>query len=287
MATTKPVVDLLYAMSLPPAEAVAYFKQKGLRVSENWYDILDRVHDQVFTVAHCARLDVLQAIRNEVAKALEKGTSFTEFKRTLTPVLKAKGWWGEAIDKATGEIHTYPNSSKPVQLGSPWRLKLIYDVNLQASFMAGRHARQLENVADRPYWMYVAVMDIKTRAHHRVLHGRVFRYDDPFCSAFYAPNGYFCRCRMRALSADQVGDGKGQTPLSSSAGRFDWIDVPLSKRDPAAGTTTVARFEYAPGKYVTTDPGWSHAPGTAWKPDLTRYDADLVQQYRSAREAQR
>lgn len=280
MATTKPTVDLLYAMTLPPAEAVAYFKQKGLKVSENWYDILNGVHDKVFTVAHCARLDVLQAIRDEVVKALEKGTSFAEFKKTLMPVLKAKGWWGQAIDTDSGEIHTYPNSSKPVQLGSPWRLKLIYDVNLQAGFMAGRRARQLENVADRPYWMYVAVMDSRTRPHHRALHGRVFRHDDPFCSAFYPPNGYRCRCRMRALSADQVGDGKKQTLLSSSAGRLDSIEVPLSKRDPAAGTTAVARFEYLPGKYVTTDPGWNHAPGARWQPDLARYDADLVQQYR-------
>ena len=281
MPTPDQGFDLLYAMSLPPAEAVAYFKQKGLQVSENWYDLLGEIHGKVFTVANVARLDVLQAIRDELKRAMYGNVAFSEFKKRLTPILQVKGWWGKAIDMETGEIlKTYPGTTVPVQYGSPWRLKLIYDANLQSSFMAGRRARQLENASERPYWMYIAVMDSKTRPQHRALHGRVFRYDDPFYEAFYSPNGYRCRCRVRTLSPDQVGSGPGQTPLSTSKGRLDQVDVPLSTRNPDAGTTKVARFEYATGKYVTPDPGWSHPPGSTWKPELKRYDADLVEQYR-------
>lgn len=280
MATTNKGIDLLYAMTLPPVEAVDYFRQKGLQVSDNWYDLLGEVHTRVFTVARVTRLDVLQAIRDALREAVSNKIGFAEFKKNLIPTLKAKGWWGQAIDRETGEIlKTYPGTTVPVQYGSPWRLKLIYDVNLQSSFMAGRRARQRENVADRPYWMYVAVMDSRTRPHHRALHGRVFRHDDPFYGAFYPPNGYRCRCRVRALSADQVGSAAGQTPLSTSAGRLDQIDVPLSKRNPDAGAAKVARFAYAPGKYVSADPGWSHPPGALWQPNLSRYDADLVKQY--------
>jgi uncharacterized protein with gpF-like domain len=135
--------------------------------------------------------------------------------------------------------------------------------------------------------MYVAVMDSRTRTQHRVLHGRVFRYDDPFYGAFYPPNGYRCRCRVRTLSADRVGSGPGQTPLSSSAGRLDQVEVALSKTNPDAGTTQVARYMLtSPGyprqlrQYVQVDPGWSHSPGSTWTPVLERYDADLVEQYR-------
>lgn len=288
MATIDPSFDLLYAMTLPPAEAVTYFKQKGLKVSENWYDLLGEIHSKVFTVANCARLDVLQAIRDELKKAMNGNVSFAEFKKTLTPILQAKGWWGKAIDMETGEItKMYPGTTRPVQYGSPWRLKLIYDVNLQTSFMAGRRARQLENVASRPYWMYVAVMDSRTRPTHRVLNGRVFRYDDPFYGAFYPPNGYRCRCRVRTLSSDQVGNDAGQTPLSSSAGRIDQVEVPLSKTNPDAGTTKVDRYMLTPPgypkqlrQYVQADPGWSHAPGASWQPDLNQYDPDLLDQYR-------
>jgi len=280
MATTDGF-DLYYAMTLPPVEAVAYFRQKGLRVSENWYDLLDEIHSKVFTVAHCARLDVLQDIRDELKKAMNGNVSFAEFKKTLTPILQAKGWWGKAIDYETGEIlERYPGTGNIVRYGSPWRLKLIYDVNLQTSFMAGRRARQLENVESRPYWMYVAVMDSRTRTTHQTLNGRVFRHDDPFYGAFYPPNGYRCRCRVRALAPHQVGDVPGQTPLSTSVGRLDRVDVPLSASNPDAGTTKVARFQHQPGKYVTTDPGWSSPPGSLWQPTLDRYDADLVEQYR-------
>ncbi len=286
-----PSFDLLYAMTLPPAEAVAYFKQKGLKVSENWYDLLGEIHSKVFTVANCAKLDVLQDIRDELKKAMSGNVGFSEFKKTLIPTLQAKGWWGKAIDPSTGEItQMYPGSSKPVQYGSPYRLKLIYDVNLQTSFMAGRRTRQLENVESRPNWMYVAVMDSRTRPAHRALNGLVFRYDDPFYRAFYPANGYKCRCRVRALSPDQVGSGTGQFPLLSSTGRMDKVTVPLSKTNPNAGTTQVDRFMLTPPgspthlrQYVQTDPGWNHPPGASWQPDLSRYDADLVEQYKKAK----
>lgn len=281
MATIDPSVDLLYAMKLPPAEAVAYFKQKGLRVTENWYDLLGEIHSKVFTVANCARLDVLQDIRDELKKAIDGNVSFSQFKKTLTPVLQAKGWWGKAIDPSTGEItKMYPGTSRPVQYGSPWRLKLIYDQNLQTAFQAGRRARQMESVDSRPYWMYVAILDGRTRPAHRALNGRVFRYDDPVWTYIYPPNGFRCRCRVRTVDPSMIGMGKGQIPLSSSAGKLDFVDAPISKTNPDAGTTRVARFQISPGQYMTTDPGWDHAPGASWTPDLKRYDADLVAQYR-------
>ena len=275
--------ELLYAMNLPPAQAVAFFERKGLVITENWYDLLGEVHNRAFTVAQVAKLNVLQDIRDAMLSAMEAGQTFSEFKKGLQPLLEQKGWWGQAIDSETGEIlKTYPGTNRPVRYGDPQRLKLIYDVNLQNAFMAGRRERQLSNIDDRPYWQYVAVMDSKTRPSHRALNGRVFRYDDPFWQSFYPPNGYRCRCRVRALSSDEVGMGSGQTPQSSSRGRLSWVNVPLSKTNPAAGTTNMRRFEYAPGQHVATDAGWSHAPDVAPHPDLSRYHADLVVAYRKA-----
>lgn len=273
--------ELLYAMNLPLAEAVAFFERKGLVITENWYDVLGEVHNRAFTVAQVAKLDVLQDIRDAMLSAMQTGQSFSAFKKGLQPLLEQKGWWGRAVDAETGEIlKTYPGTNRPVRYGDPQRLKLIYDTNLQSAFMAGRRERQLGNVDDRPYWEYVAVMDSRTRPSHRALNGRVFRYDDPFWQSFYPPNGYRCRCRVRALSGDEVGLGRGQTPLSSSRGRLSWTAVPRSRIHPDAGSTKVRRFEYAPGQYVATDAGWSHAPDAANLPDLSRYHTDLVAAYR-------
>lgn len=271
--------DLAYAMTLPPAEAVAYFHQKGLRVSENWHDIRDEVHDQVFTVAGVMRLDVLQDIRDAVQGAVQGNVSFAEFKRQLTPILKRKGWWGPAIDWETGEIHTYPGTSRAREQGSPRRLKLIYDANLQASFMAGRRARQLDAVATHPYWEYVAVMDSRTRPEHRVLNGRVFRYDDPFWQHFYPPNGYRCRCRVRARMDRDIGPGADQIQGSESGNKLNQVEIPVSRTNPDLGTAKVWRYEYSVGRFVQTDIGWGKAPGAVWQPDLTRIDADLRAQF--------
>jgi hypothetical protein len=71
-------------------------------------------------------------------------------------------------------------------------------------YSAGRWAEQMENVDDRPYWMYTGINDSHTRKSHLALHGLVLRYDDPFWQAFYPPNGWRCRCGVIALSAADV-----------------------------------------------------------------------------------
>ncbi|OZI14614.1 phage head morphogenesis protein, partial [Sodalis-like symbiont of Philaenus spumarius] len=53
------------------------------------------------------------------------------------------------------------------------RLETIYRTNLTTLYNAGRWAEMRENVAARPYWMYVAIRDNRTRKSHLALHGRV------------------------------------------------------------------------------------------------------------------
>ena len=186
-----PKVDLAYCMSLPPKKAVAYLKNKGYAITWHWEELWQDAHAQAFTVAKATRLDILQDIREAVEKALAEGKTFAWFKKELTPVLQAKGWWGkqEHVDADTGEI-------SQVQLGSPWRLQTIFRTNLQTAYMAGRWQTQIENVDDRPYWRYVAILDGRTRPSHRAMNGKVLRYDDPFWQSFYPPNGWGCRCRV-------------------------------------------------------------------------------------------
>ncbi|MGL9774579.1 MAG: phage head morphogenesis protein [Sodalis sp. (in: enterobacteria)] len=86
----------------------------------------------------------------------------------------------------------------------PYRLKTIFRTNTQSAYMAGRYQRLRENVDQRPYWRYVAVMDSHTRPGHAAGHGRVFRYDNTGWDTLFPLNGYNCRCRVRALTADQL-----------------------------------------------------------------------------------
>ena len=179
----------------PPAEAVRFFESKGFAIGFDWRDIWQQEHARAFTVAKVMRLDILQDIRGEVDRAIRQGTTLADFKKRLTPLLQEKGWWGrtEAVDPLTGEIRN-------VQLGSPRRLNTIFDTNVRTAHAAGRWERIERTKGARPFLLYVAVIDDRTRPEHRAWHHIVRPVDDSFWSSFYPPNGWHCRCIVRQLS---------------------------------------------------------------------------------------
>ncbi len=268
-----PKVDLAYCMTLPPKKAVAYLKGKGYAVTWDWEELWQDAQAQAFTVAKATRLDILQDIRDAVEKAIAEGRTLAWFAKELTPVLQAKGWWGrqEHVDTDTGEV-------SQVQLGSPWRLQTIYRTNLQTAYMAGRFQEQLANVDDRPYWMYVAILDGRTRPSHRAMNGKVFRYDDPIWQYLYPPNGWGCRCRIIALSADDV--AKRGLKVESSAGKLgSMMKLVSEKTGEMREVATYRATDPVTRRQITVAPdvGWSYNAGAAaWQPDPKRYTGDLA-----------
>lgn len=257
--------DILAAFGMEPAAAVAFLRGKGYVISDSWTDVWQEAHTRAFTVAHVATTDVLEDIREAVDDALASGKTVKQFKDALTPTLQAKGWWGKAVDQETGEIlKAYPGTIKPVQLGSPRRLEIIYQTNMQTAFQAGRYKGMKAAVVTHPYWQYVAVMDNRTRPDHRSLDGMVLRHDDAIWDSIYPPNGFRCRCRVRPVSEAALhSEGWG---VVSSDGYIQRIEVPKSKRNPQAGTATVTRFQHpSMPKPFITDPGWDYNPATGKK----------------------
>jgi SPP1 gp7 family putative phage head morphogenesis protein len=247
-----PDVDLAYAFGLPPGKAIEYFQAKGYKIGWDWHETLDAAHAKAFTVAKVMQVDILQDIRAALDKALVDGSTLAQFKKELIPALKSKGWWGEIVNEQTGELAYI----------TPRRLNTIYLANLQTAYMTGRYRSQMENAKNRPYWMYVAVMDGRTRPAHRALSGKVFRYDDPIWSYIYPPNGFRCRCRVQALSTADLAE-KG-LKVESSAGKLDMVETQLNK---AGATTTVARYrgvdEFGKSFTFSPDAGWNYNPGAS------------------------
>jgi SPP1 gp7 family putative phage head morphogenesis protein len=178
---------------LPFLEALGAFKAKGLKVSpDSFRDVWAAQHVQAFTVARVTAMDVLEDIRGEVEKALEKGVSLGTFKRDLSRILAAKGWLARR------------DEADPGRRLPPWRLETIYRTNMQAAYSTGRYQQMLDVAQDRPYWRYVAVMDGRTRPSHAAQNGKVFRFDHPFWDRWYPPNGYNCRCTVVSISAREM-----------------------------------------------------------------------------------
>jgi SPP1 gp7 family putative phage head morphogenesis protein len=180
---------------LPPAEAIAYFRRKGLLPSFAWEDVWQEEHARAFTVAKAVQREVLEDIRAALDRALSEGRTLEQFREELTPLLQARGWWGvqEMTDPLTGE-------AGPVQLGSPRRLRTIFEVNMRSAYQAGRWERIERVKATMPFLRYVAVQDDRTRDEHRAWHGVVLPVDDPWWNSHYPPCGWRCRCTVTQMN---------------------------------------------------------------------------------------
>lgn len=249
-------IDLGYAATLEPKEAVAYFRAKGQHIGWNWYETAADAHARSFTVAKASRVDILTTIQAEVKKAVSQGISQQEFIRDLTPRLQKLGWWGKQV------IVDSAGNAETVQLGSPRRLALIYNVNTRVAYNVGRYAQLMNSADTHPFWQYVAVMDSRTRPSHAALNGLVFRYDDPFWKTHYPPNGWNCRCRVRALSQERM-DALGLTVTQGE----QYLTTKKIRAAVDRATGEMIEMDvttFADGaRVMTPDAGWSYNPGSA------------------------
>ena len=227
---------------VPPKEALEYFRAKGWKVGFDHRDVWRQEHAYAFTVAKAMELDVLQTIRGEVDKALAEGRTLRQFQRDLEPMLQRQGWWGvkELRDPVTGEL-------RPVQLGSPRRLRTIYRANLRTARAAGQWERAQRNLRTHPYLVYRLGPSREHREQHVAWDGLVLPADDPWWNTHMPPNGWGCKCRVRQVSRREAARLGGPVEAPKVTTR-EW-------RNRRTG-----RVERVP---VGIDPGWDTNPGVA------------------------
>lgn len=207
-----------------PKEALAYIKNKGWQPGFSYLDVFAEEHAFSFTVAKAMEIDVLTTIRAEVESAIEAGRTLAQFRRDLEPMLQRLGWWGrpEMTDPLTGK-------NKTVQLGSPRRLKTIYDTNLRAARSAGQEERMQRTKAALPYALYLLGPSREHRQEHAGWHGTLLPIDHPWWDSHTPQLGYGCKCRRR-----QVGESEAQRLIA------DGVPAPNRKQiaNPKTGLPT-------------------------------------------------
>lgn len=241
---------------LPPQKALEFFRGKGLAASFDWRDMLHEEHDRDFTVAKMLDLDLLAEVRRAVDRAEAEGWTLKRFRAELRPRLEAAGWWGKKAmaDPDTGE-------EKLVQLGSPRRLKIIYDTNLRTSYAAGHWARIEANAARRPFVMYSAILDERTRPQHAAWNGTILPWNHAWWRTHTPPCGWNCRCTVVSLSQrdlDRMGRTVSEPPPSAD---YEWTN-------PRTGE--VFRIP------VGIDPGWGYAPGASRRAESARLALEKI-----------
>lgn len=172
-------------IGVPPVEAIRHFRSKGFHLGFSWLDTAANEHLASFTVAKVARMDILVDIWTAADRAIAEGSTFRQFQQQLEPILRKKGWWGrqEVIDPKTGERVL-------AELGTPRRLRIIYDTNIRMATARGRWER-FERLRDSfPYLRYIAVLDARTRPEHMAWHDTVLPMDHPWWKTHAPPNGW-------------------------------------------------------------------------------------------------
>lgn len=261
-----------YTPGPPPRDALDWFRAKGLKPSFDWADVWREEHAVAFTVAKMLHLDLLADVRAEVDRALAEGLTFHDFQKRLAPVLQEKGWWGvkELTDPLTGE-------TKQVQLGSPRRLRVIYDTNLRTARAAGQWARIRRTQNSHPYLLYTVGPSREHRPEHLSWHGTLLPVDDPWWKTHFVPNGWGCKCRIRQISRREhdrlVKTGLPVPPNAATQELDPETGLPTGRRVRATVPvkTTAPKLSTVEWVHPRTgtvmdvprgiDPGWDYNPG--------------------------
>ncbi len=191
----------LYAslFHMDKTQLIEYFNKKGYAITSNWDDLWQQAHAHAKTIAGETKVTILEEVFNGIEKGLKKNHNRRLIAQDIAETLAKKGWYynhrGDSLFKQPA-LQAQEEAIK----GNVNRLKLIVRQNAQSAYMSSAYKRYMDNVDDRPYWQYLAIMDGSTRHSHAQLHNKVFMYDNPIWDRIFPPNGFNCRCRVSTLS---------------------------------------------------------------------------------------
>ena len=201
-----------------PNEAAAdYIRGKAVADPKNFGNLPDQLKQRAFTVAGIEQLDVLQRIRDAVAK-LPQGAS-----------------WDEAKKEIAAEISPFVGGDDDSKrtTASKARAEFLLRTHGFQAYAVARHQQQMSVARDFPYWKYETVGDSRVRPGHAALDGKVLRADDPWWKTHYPPWDWGCRCIVIAIDeedAEEIGitePAEMPTPERSGSFTFDPTNVSI------------------------------------------------------------
>ncbi len=165
---------------LPFKEALEWARKQKVALPAEYYGLLQgRARAAAFSISGMAVLDQIELVKNSLIKAEEQGWSLAKWKRAV----------------ADGEV--------PLDLPAH-RIETIFRTNIQGWYAAGRCKSHQENKWLRPYLMYSAINDSRTRPAHAAMDGYIAPVDDPIWRTWTAPCGFNCRCTNISLTEEEA-----------------------------------------------------------------------------------
>jgi SPP1 gp7 family putative phage head morphogenesis protein len=174
-----------------PRAAIAFFAAKGIRPSFNYIEVWAEEHGTAFTVAKILEAAILQEVQESLARALEDGVPFEQWRREMKQMFDKSGWTGFGGDRT--EKH---------------RMKIIYQTNMRSARAVGQWERIEKTRKVQPYLIYGLGPSARHRPVHESWNGLILPVTHPFWDEAFPPNGYGCKCNVMQASqrrADSLG----------------------------------------------------------------------------------
>lgn len=193
---------------LPFKEAIDHFRQKINLPTKSFSDLWQGQHARAFVVAGAQTNELLSDFRGAIDKAMASGTGFKEFRKDFDKIVTTHGW-----------SHN----------GSPgWRSRVIYETNMRTAYAAGRYKQMTDpqTVKLRPFWQYVHGDSVHPRPLHASWDGIVLPADDPWWSTHFPPNGWGCKCSIKAINQRQLERLGKSEPDTAPENGVEVHDVP-------------------------------------------------------------
>lgn len=273
------MANVAFKIGQTPEQAVEFLRQKKMLAAKVFTkDLKESALARATTIARLTSAEMTKDIYQSLETAMREGKPLHQWKKELVGEFERKGWLAGHYKKISkgidGKLLADPKTGE--YFGTPRRLNTIYRVNMQAAYSAARYQRLRDNVDNRPYWQYSAVGDARTRPTHLALSGKIYRYDDPFWTTFYPPNGFNCRCTVIALSdrdlarrgIDEVGDSS------------EFLVEATRPADKFGNKEKTVGFKLADGTVRIADKGFDYNVGRiSYKPNLDLYPEKLAHQF--------
>lgn len=222
---------------LPFRDAIRSAEARAPRavLPEEYYgDAMDDARRTAWTVSGLAGLGQVRAVLDSLTQAQRDGVGFGAWAKQA----QTEGW---GLDRN--------------------RAELIFRMQAQTSYSAGHWRRFEENVEARPFLMYSAVNDERTRPAHRAMSGFVAHKRDPVWKQWTPPVGFNCRCALLDLTEAQArerGYPMGRPPAAPDPG-FERAGTPMDAEEAARRyfteqADTVQEFAVAAAEFLNRMP---------------------------------
>lgn len=163
---------------LPFEEAIKWGEDRVSVLPEYYYGVLEaQARAQGFTVSGLTAISQIQDTLDTLNKVLSEGMTLADWKKTVNAETFALG-------KA--------------------RMETIFRTHVQTCYSIGRTQQQRENASHRPFLMYDAINDARTRPNHMALDNFIAPASDPIWNKITPPNGFNCRCTVISLTEAQA-----------------------------------------------------------------------------------